>query len=166
MYSQEYYRNMFKVKFEELERYATNPSNYSLIQASNPIRSLLLDSQPLVDILNQPKKLPITYRVNDRHWQEESQDLVPVLLWREINPMFPDQTTDIKKDAFLKYTCVSYLEHNISVRDILKFYAYVRGGIHLDNGEKEYDHLRNAFDTIKVQGLSINWNYKALHRGR
>ena len=51
-----YFKNMFLQKFNELERYHLESSNYSLIQASNPVRFLLYDTQPLVDMLNKDKQ--------------------------------------------------------------------------------------------------------------
>ena len=58
------------------------------------------------------------------------------------------------KDAFLKFKCLYFLENPYTVQDILKFYAYVRGGIHLDKGEEKYQPLREAFYAFQLNGLS------------
>lgn len=149
-----YYKNMFVQKFNELERFYMELSNFSLIQASNPIRSLLLDSLPLVDVLNNEKQLPITYCVNGDDWYEKDSCLLPVIEWKEINPGLSGYPVELKKDAFLKFKCLYFLENPYTVHDILKFYAYVRGGIHLDKGEEKYQPLREAFEAFKLNGLS------------
>lgn len=145
---------MFVQKFNDLERYHLESSNYSLVQASNPVRFLLFDTQPLVDVLNKDKQLPITYRVNGDPWYEKEEGLLPVIEWKEINPELSANPVELKKDAFLRYKCLYFLEKPYTVHDILKFYAYVRGGVHLDKGEEKYQPLREAFEAFKLKGLS------------
>lgn len=153
-YTIDYYKNKFRVKFDELERCHNELTNFSLIQASNPIRSLLYDSMPLVDILSRKKKLPILYTVSNHNFPSGNEDgMTELLLWREIAPSFYDTINLTRKD-FFKWSAAWYLGKSISVHDVLKFYAYVRGGIHLDKGEKEYEPLREAFELIKVGQLS------------
>lgn len=149
-----YYKNIFLQKFNELERYHLESSNYSLIQASNPVRFLLYDTQPLVDMLNKDKQLPITYCVNGDEWHEKESGLLPVIEWKEVNPGLSGNPVELKKDAFLKFKCLYFLENPYTVQDILKFYAYVRGGIHLDKGEEKYQPLREAFYAFQLNGLS------------
>jgi hypothetical protein len=152
--SMEYYKIMFERKLRELEMYNKELSNYSLIDASNALRYLLLDSVPLVDVLNKEKKLPITYRVNNQAWHEQPEGVLPILEWKEINPLLSLNPAELKKDAFLKFKCLYFLQKPYTVQDILKFYAYVRGGIHLDKGEEKYQPLRDAFKTFKLNGIS------------
>lgn len=153
-YSIEYYKTMFVRKLRELENSHSELSNYSLIEASATLRYLLLDASPLIDVLNREKKLPITYRVNNDPWNEYREEILPVLEWKEINPSFSLHPSDLKKDAFLKFKCLYFLQQPYTVQDILKFYAYVRGGVHLDKGEEKYQPLRDAFLTFKLNGLS------------
>lgn len=154
-YSIDYYKNMFSVKLAELERYHNELTNYSLIQASNPIRSLLYDSKPLVDILSKAKNAPIQYTLNNQKFPSNNEaGLVEVLRWREINPNVYE-TIDLKKQEFFKWPVVWYSGKLITVLEVLKFYAYVRGGIHLDKGQKEYEPLREVFDIIKINQFSM-----------
>ncbi len=164
---------MFIQKFNELERCYKELSNYSLVLASNPIRFLLLDSKPLVELLNKEKQLPITYCVNGDPWHDKAEDMLPVIEWKEVNPNLSGNPVELKKDAFLKFKCLYFLEKPYTVQDILKFYAYVRGGIHLDKGEEKYQPLREAFETFKLNGLSsldhsmrgiVQVVYTALHK--
>ncbi|MFT3678626.1 MAG: hypothetical protein QM791_00050 [Ferruginibacter sp.] len=150
----EYYKTMFARKLQELEKCHNELSNYSLIDASATLRFLLLDSTPLVDLLNREKKLPITYRVNNDPWHENTEEMLPILEWKEINPALSMNPADLKKDAFLKFKCFYFLQEPHTVLDVLKFYAYVRGGVHLDKGEEKYQPLRDAFQTFKLNGLS------------
>lgn len=152
-YSIDYYKNLFVVKMAELERCHSEMSNYSLIQSSNPMRFLLFDSQPLVDILNREKKLPLTYTINNDDWHANEQGIA-VLNWRELSPSLALTTKSLKKDAFFKEPCVFYMDSPITVLEVIKFYAYCRGGIHLDKGQAEYDKHRTAFEAIKLNGIS------------
>lgn len=145
---------MFARKLRELENCHSELSNYSLIDASATLRFLLLDSAPLIDVLNKEKHLPITYKVNNDPWHDRPDDLLPVLEWKEINPSLSLNPADLKKDAFLKFKCLYFLHEPYTVQDILKFYAYVRGGIHLDKGEEKFQPLRDAFQTFKLNGIS------------
>src|SRR5260221_6730668 len=125
-YTTEFYKNMFVQKMQDLERCYREFSNYSLIQASNPIRSLLLDSQPVVDVLNREKQLLITYCINNDPWHENTEGLLPVIEWKEVNPNLSSNPAELKKDTFLKFKCLYFLQQPYTVQDILKFYAYVR----------------------------------------
>lgn len=145
---------MFLVKFQEFERCHNDLSNYSLIHASSAIRPLLFDSNPLIDILNREKMLPIKFCVNNMQFFSETEIENSLFLWKEISPILYESYLHLKKDGFLKHPCVYYLSKPITVLDVLKFYAYVRGGIHLDRGQKEYEPLREAFELIKVNQIS------------
>ena len=145
---------MFERKLQELGRHHSEFSNYALIDASNTIRFLLLDAAPLVDVLNRDKQIPITYRVNNDPWSERDENLSSVLEWKEINPDLSMNPGELKKDAFLKFPCLKFMGTMYNVQDVLKFYAYVRGGIHLDKGQEKYQSLRDAFQTFKLNGLS------------
>lgn len=153
-FSREYYKIMFERKVQELSRHHSELSNYALIDASQTIRFLLVDASPLVDVLNRDKQLPITYRVNNDPWHENTEGLLPILEWKEINPCLSMNPAELKKDAFLKFKCLYFMSTPYTVLDILKFYAYVRGGVHLDKGEEKYQSLREAFQTFKLNGLS------------
>lgn len=153
-YSIEYYKTMFARKLEELERCHIESSNYALIDASATLRILLFDSVPLVDILNKEKQLPITYQVSNDPWPMDTEDTSTVFEWREITPALSTNSANLKKDAFLKFKCLYYLQKSYTIHDVMKFYAYVRGGIHLDNGDKKYEPLREAFQTMQISGAS------------
>lgn len=85
---------------------------------------------------------------------DETEIAGSLMLWREVsfNPL--DEYKCLKKAAFLKWPCVYYIGQSITILDVIKFYAYVRGGIHLDRGEVEYQPLREAFEMIKIDQLS------------
>lgn len=153
-YSTEYYKIMFQRKLQELQRHHDELSNYSLVDASNTMRFLLLDSMPLVDVLNRDKQIPITYRVNNDPWSETDGNMLSVLEWKEINPDLSMNPAELKKDAFLRFHCLKFMGNKYDVQNMLQFYAYVRGGIHLDKGQEKYQSLREAFQTFKLNGLS------------
>mgnify|MGYP003575131383 CR=1 FL=1 len=141
-------------ELDKLERCYTELSNHSLIDASATLRILLFDSAPLVDVLNKEKQLPITYRVNNDPWPVDDEGMLSVFEWKEITPTLSTNTAELKKSAFLNFKCLYYLQKPYTIHDVMKFYAYVRGGIHLDKGEKEYQPLREAFQTMQISGAS------------
>lgn len=95
------------------------------------------------------------YTLNNQKFPSNNEaGLVEVLRWREINPNVYE-TIDLKKQEFFKCPVVSYSGKLITVLEVLKFYAYVRGGIHLDKGQKEYEPLREVFDIIKINQLPM-----------
>lgn len=155
MYSEEYYKNMFLQKFGEIERCHLNLSNYSLINVTPALRFLLFDSQPLIDILNKEKKLPLKFCVNNAIKFDQSEIADSVMLWKEISFNLYEEYKCLKKASFLKWPCIYYLGNPVTVLDVIKFYAYVRGGIHLDKGEVEYQPIRDAFALIKINHISM-----------
>ncbi len=155
MFSEDYYKNMFIAKFEEVERCSQNLSNYSLINVTPALRYMLFDSQPLLDFLNREKRLPITFCVNNAQSFDETEIATSLMLWKEVGFSLYDEYKCLKKDAFLKWPCIYYMGKPIRILDVIKFYAYVRGGIHLDKGEEEYQSLREAFELIKINKLSM-----------
>lgn len=154
IYSKEYYKNLFLQKFEEIERCYTNPTNFSIINVTPALRILLFDTTPLIDIVNRENKIPITFCVNNSKHFDDTEKAISILLWKEINVNINDEYISLKKDAFLKWQCIHYLGKAITILDVIKFYAYVRGGIHLDNCKKEFQPLREAFELIKFGHLS------------
>jgi len=154
MHSEDYYKNMFIQKFKDVERCYKELSNYSLIQTSNSLRYLLYDSPPLLDILNREKKLPIIFTVDNHSSFSKSEIASAIILWKEINPIFDADSLDLKKGAFLKWECLYFLGKSITILDIMQFYAYARGGIHLDKGQEKFEPLRQAFETIKVNHVT------------
>lgn len=111
------------------------------------------DTKALVDILNREKKLPITYCISNDDWHTDEPGIA-ILKWRELSPSLATTTKRLKKEAFFKEVCVFYVGEPLTVFDIIKFYAYCRGGIHLDKGEVQYNNHRAAFDAIKLNNIS------------
>ena len=122
-----YYKNIFIAKFDELERCYNNLINLSLINVALALRFMLFDSQTLLDLLNKEKQLPINFCVNKAMNFDETEIVISLMLWREVSFTPLDSDKCLQKAAFLKWTCVYYVGQSITVLDILKFYAYVRG---------------------------------------
>jgi hypothetical protein len=157
MPSAEHNRNMFIIKFNEIERCYNEMSNYSLIHVTGALRYILFDSPPLLDVLNKEKRYPIYFRVmNDTRFDIDKEQIKSSLMfWIEINPQEYSGWLDLKKDAFLKFICAYVNGKPITILDIIQFYAYSRGGIHPESkGETKYNELKMAFDLLKINGLS------------
>lgn len=155
MYSEDYYKNMFIAKFDEIERCHNNLSNFSLINVTPSLRYILFDSMPLLDYLNMQKHIPIKFCVNNAQNFDETEISSSVMLWKEVGFSLYDEYKCLTKDKFLKWPCIYYMGKPIRILEVIKFYGYVRGGIHLDKGEEEYQSLREAFELIKIDNLSM-----------
>jgi hypothetical protein len=62
---------------------------------------------------------------------------------------------DLKKDAFLKWDFLYFFCKSITILDIMQFYAYATAGIHLDKEKEKFESLRQAFETIRVNDVTV-----------
>lgn len=155
MFSPDYYKNQFVFLYDDIERECKNMSNYGLIHVTASVRRLLFDNNPLLDLLNKEKKLPITFCVHKSNLFTEEDKANLLFLWMTVNPTGMHPYSFLKKSAFLGCTIAYYKSQPITILQVLKFYAYVRGGVHMQNEDKkEYQHLSEVFDLIKVGHLS------------
>lgn len=148
---------LFASKLNTLKSRVDNLNNYSIIEASQELRSFLFDSPCLLDILAKGKEFKVEFVVNDTRFMDEEDGAISTFLWREICPNGIDAERNLSKEEFLHYDCIHYNNKKFTVIQLIKFYAFVRGGIHLKPKEKEeYKELSGAFDMIKIDGqLSI-----------
>lgn len=148
-----HYKTLFVSKLTTLKTRIDNLNNYSIIEASQELRSFLFDSPCLLDILSREKPFKVEFIVNDIRFMDEPEDTLSSFLWKEIYPNGMDPHKRLSKEDFLGYDCIHYNQKRFSVLQLIKFYAFVKGGIHIRSKEKpEYEDLKSAFELIKING--------------
>jgi hypothetical protein len=152
-----HYKTLFASKLNTLKNRIDNLNNYSIIEATQELRSFLFDSPCLLDILTRGKEFKIEFIINDTRFMDEQDGAISMFLWREICTNGIDPQRSLSKEQFLQYDCIHYNGKKFTTLQLIKFYAFVKGGIHLKPKEKpEYEDLKDAFELIKINGqLSI-----------
>lgn len=131
-----HYKTLFVSKLNTLKIRIDNLNNYSIIEASQELRSFLFDSPCLLDILSREKPYKIEFIVNDTRFMDEPEDTISSFLWKEIYPNGADPQRSLSKEDFLRYDCIHYNQKKFTVLQLIKFYAFVKGGIHIRPKEK------------------------------
>lgn len=144
--SLEYYRNLYKTRMETLQFYKEKSNNYSIIAATNELRYFLFDSPCISEIFYEKTAERINFRVDSRSFLEREE--APIFLWKTITPVEDQYIDTLNRDEFLKFVALHYNRKAFKVIDVIKYYAFVRGGIHLQYKNKEYVELKEAFKTI------------------
>lgn len=152
-YDIDHYKILFTAKLNTLKRRIEGLNNYSIIEATQELRSFLFDSPCLLDILSKGKKFRVEFIVNDTSFMDSPDGSIAMFLWKEVYPHVLDPYQKLNKEQFLHYDCIHYNQRKFTILQIIKFYAFVRGGIHLKAFEKdEYNELHAAFEMIKING--------------
>lgn len=150
MKSLEYYRNLYLTRMNTLKGYHSSMNNYSIIAATNELRYFLFDSPCITDMFLKYTETPIDFIVNNQSFPEEDGG-TPIYLWKDITPTDEERIRILKRQEFLKEICIYYLGKSFTVIDIIKYYGFVRGGIHLNpKKKKEYKDLEEAFNLLII----------------
>jgi hypothetical protein len=107
---------------------------YFLIRGAGLLRHLLVDSTPLIDLVNREYELKITYRVLEPDGvQTGGTDLSkiflnqPALYLPQGIPIMPGRKfSEVNRDYFLGMKCFNFQGHQYSVKDVIKFTSHVR----------------------------------------
>ncbi len=116
---------------------------YEILQATLPLRKLLLEGQPLMTIVNRQYRKKLRFKI-----LPFVHDLLPQseMFWQTIDPsLIPQATTvDVDLKDLLRTTCLTIGDVSYSVRDIVNACAYAKGGIHIGQPEtqKERDLVK------------------------
>jgi hypothetical protein len=148
-----HFKTLFVSKLNSLKTRVDNLNNYSIIEASQELRSFLFDSPCLLDILKRDKPFKVEFIINYTRFMDEPEGTISSFLWKEICPNGIDPQRSFSKEDFLHYDCIHYNQKKFTILQLIKFYAFVKGGIHIKPKEKpEYEDLKSAFDLIKING--------------
>ena len=152
--------DLFCNKYDELKELVELRVPYNLTKASAIIRQLLINGTPLMNQANAHHKLKITFPVSQFSVPDLSEPINQGMgIWIIQDTLYPpEKPTDpcdyLRRDQFLSKIIMLIYGMEISIKDVIKFEANVKGGVHLKNvlskdEEKIMEFLAN---TISILG--------------
>jgi hypothetical protein len=151
---------LFLSVINELRSRIAAADEYSLIKASALVRQLVLEERPLVSVANKSLGLKFSFRVapfkdDDFQINRNATWLFRDIFPRGTSPAAPIWQT-VNRDDFLRAKCLAYLPDRFSVREVVKFCAHVKGGVHHGEPKDRLDVLMNEIDeNSRVQGIGL-----------
>lgn len=155
-------KQTFNRNLRQLESIVNNFDTDSVVTSSGILRLLLFDwsngGKPIVDRLMENKNVKLFYEinadaVNDRSLNQKIESTY--VIWREVNVFEGRGSVKLSKAEFLNYECLYFRGNEYTVKDVIEFYGYVLGGIHLDEKlSVPRKKLLEAFKAVKIQQAS------------
>lgn len=134
--------NLFLRTLEDIENKMKSQDGYEIFMISGLLRKLLVDSNSLIDQVNE-SHLKITFIVNDRKLPDGDSSL---MFYSMEDGFDPDTSVphlshpiQVNRDQLLKKQIMIINGEIITVLDLIKFLSHVQGGIHAGKpkGSKE-----------------------------
>lgn len=136
----------------DLEQRVKDNTPYDLVKAAGLIRQLFIDNGCLFHELNKKYRLKVKFKIADT--PTPSPNTITLL------PLCPNQfynTIEVKLEKLLSKEVFSNMIYNYTVRDVIKYAANKRGGVHLDQykteKEKYYNKLIENGPKISYKGM-------------
>ena len=126
---------------DELRQKCNTESNYNYVKASGILRQILIDENPLLDLVNKEYRKKILFEVVKPAPLAPKQSIsADGTVWTEIgmgmsfmSPSKDKSRNDmLTKDQFLKRRVITFGHQDISVLEIIKLNANKIGGVHID----------------------------------
>ncbi|MDP2018019.1 hypothetical protein [Hydrogenophaga sp.] len=147
---------LFLNTLRDLALRAAAEDEYTVLGCSALIRKLLIDGAPLVDQVNQTRRLKITFEISD------SQPSVPGLseptVWSVQDGLDPESSRPgmprklANRDQLLS-TVVAIVEgRSYTLRDVVLFEANVMGGVHAGSAREDKETVLQALNTQLTMG--------------
>lgn len=116
MYDINHYKTLFISKLNSLKRRIDNLDNFSIIEATQELRSFLFDSPSLLDILTKGKDFKVEFKVRHMTFMDAPAGSIPLFLWKDIYPNQLDLQAKLIRISF--YNMIASI---ITVKN-LRFY--------------------------------------------
>ena len=123
------------------------------------LRRLLLDSNPLIHIVNRTKRLKIVIPIEQGSVEKISNSiyLMGSVKTNDVGKIeHPNRIISKRIDQFLKFDILSIDRHSYSINSVITTVANNLGGVHFD--VKNIDSkilLKQSFELIKKEGYTI-----------
>lgn len=142
---------MYSGTIRDLESKVAAGDYYSLVKASGLLRSLMLDSNNLMDLANRDLRIKPRFEIV----AIEPLPLQPDLAWFNIDPVTSKGTHTrlVDRQEFLKCTPLWAHSQSYSIKDIIRACAHAKGGIHIgevsgnEKGVLDIDKIANHSGT-------------------
>lgn len=138
----------------DIDEKLSSETAYDLTRATGLLRQLFLDERPLVHEVNRRFRLPL--RFHRGAYGDELPEIGGASYWLQpdIGLNLPSSGDPITLKEFLKAPCL--IQDNVcklSVADVIKGCAHIRGGIHLGKAESDQDfEFENWDEQVSVLG--------------
>lgn len=145
---------LFLRTMEDLERRVMRPKRdeYELLAIAALLRRLLLDAEPLVDLVNRTRRLKIRFRTMYPATMTEVDLPEPPL--PGANTPFPIGTKTVTKGEFLSRFAAFIAPYEYKVKDLILYGANIAGGVHagLPRNDREATMMAGS-ETVRIFGL-------------
>lgn len=146
----------------DLREKCNSQTNYNYVKAAGLLRQLLIDTNPLIDIINRDYKEKLIFEVRPERAPSSNKEIGPDGLVYEIfmsvTLMDPGQNdrnvVRLSRSQFFQYKFFNFHGKDITVLEILKLNANKKGGVHLDN------QVIKVKDELMVDMANSAINYK------
>ena len=155
-------RAHFTAAYEDLSRCYSDPTEYSMLQASALLRKLLVDKAPLIFRVNQPEMLgtpklklvfPFVAMIEWDILMHGTNIPRPDVEWLgdlSVAPFRPSmRRLNLSYDEFMKFPFVRVGASTYSARRVIQYVAHVVGGVHIGTPDAEQQPLRDAQDQME-----------------
>lgn len=130
--------DLFERRMVSLERFVDAPTLIAAYDVAAPLRQLLLDATPLIEVVNRSPRVPLLFEVSTlpdevtRNLLEEQRVILSgTALWPRVAST-RSPTRRLKLDAFLKEPVVFTAWQRVTVRDMILWAANEAGAVHFD----------------------------------
>jgi len=152
------HEKLFLNTLDDIREKLSRGDEYSIIKASALLRHLLLDGNvSLLHLANKNHGIKPQFVVNDYL----SKPPIKLLLhWMSLDPssMRTKVLHTINLDTFLKAECLTFKEHDFTVKDIIKGCANYEGGVHSgkprqDKHKEKNEAFLDLTEIFKIGGV-------------
>jgi hypothetical protein len=151
---------IFKYKYERLQELLKGGPEVQLLDVAAILRHLLLDGEPLVDIVNREFRIPIRFKVFRSATEIYERDKLAgststfVFVGNTRPPFAP--LREIKKDKFLNFDLYYLDGTKFTVKQVIRLCANELGGVHnqKDFSKSEEQMLRTLNKAFSIGGVS------------
>ena len=124
-----------------------NDRKYDTIKASGLLRHLLLDKEPLVYKINKKYKVKLEFEVIEYKEKIPIENDLELHIRNLDSNNFPGaKTVKTSLKELLSINCINYKGTEITVKELIKYCAHIKGGIHTGKPEDKIDETLIAID--------------------
>lgn len=145
-------KRLFDNTIRDIEAKLKSNDPYEILMISALLRKLLLDSYPLMDQVNEERRLKITFKVNTR-------PINPLLteadFWSIQDGFDPDTShfsiaQDLSRDKMLERRVLKSDGHWFTVRDLIDFLSNVGGAVHAGKPDDKQKVLQGISSKLRI----------------
>jgi len=135
-------KTAFIIHLRNIKRIVDNPDTENIITGISSLRLLILQASKKEEaivkaLMDNSVANPKFMMTKDKEFESNLDNCYKEVIWKEVYPVIepPENILHLTYIDFMKHTVVKINQTRITVTDIIEFYAYSKGGIHLDRDE-------------------------------